>query len=95
MSGVILPNILAMISSFVAIVLLAVVILKVGGSLGVVLKLLSAGIFFAVFAHAGIELASIYGIVAEELLMPVMGALLTAGSILFMIAGLYGLKLFK
>ena len=95
MSGEILPNILAMLSSFIAIILLGIVILKIGGSLGVVLKLLSAGIFFAVFAHAAVELASIYGIIDEAVLMSVMGALLTVGSVLFMVAGLCGLKLFK
>lgn len=95
MTGEILPNILAMVSSFIAIILLGIIILKIGGSIGVVLKLLSAGIFFAVFAHAGIELASLYGIVEEAVLMPVMGALLTVGSVLFMIAGVCGIKLFK
>jgi len=57
MTEPILPNILAMVSSCVAIILLGMVIPKIGGGIGVVLKLLSAGIFFAVFAHAGVELA--------------------------------------
>jgi len=91
----ILPNVLAMISSFAAMLLLGMIAPKIGGILGAIIKLLIAGIFFAVFAHASLELASVYGMVNEAELMPMMGWLLTIGSVFFMLAGLLGLKHFK
>jgi len=93
--GEILPNVLAMISSFIAMILLGLVAPKIGGVLGRMLKLLIAGIFFAVFLHAGVELAQLYGAVDEAVFLPIMGALLTIGSALFMVAGLVGLKSLK
>lgn len=94
-SGEILPNILAMISSFGAMILLGMVIPRIGGSLGKMLKLLIVGIFFAVFIHAAAELARLYGIIGDDVLMPMMGMLLTIGSVFFAVGGFVGLKALK
>ncbi len=90
-----LSNILAVISSFTAMLLLGILAPKMGGSLGNVLKFLIAGIFFSVFLHSIIELASIFGMIGEVNLMYIMGGFLTIGSIFFMIAALIGLKALK
>lgn len=88
-------NILALISSFLAVVFLTIAAFRVGGSIGKALKMIALGIFFAVFIHAGFELAETYNIISSEALMPVMGTLLTFGSILLSIAGYIGLKAFE
>lgn len=90
-----MPNIIAMISSFAAMIILGMVAPKIGGSIGSMLKLLIAGIFFAVFTHAGVELAKAYGLLGEGVFMQIMGTLLTTGSICFIIAGIIGLKALK
>lgn len=91
----ILPNLLAMLFSLVAVVVLAVVAVKVGGLIGAMLKYLVAGIALGVMVHAGMELLAAFGVVSESTLMVVMGLLLTIGSILFLAAGYVGLKFIR
>ncbi|RMH69377.1 MAG: hypothetical protein D6675_12705 [Gemmatimonadetes bacterium] len=91
-----LPNIVAMISSLIAIFLLYKLTQKVhGGSLEKMVKLLSIGIFFSVFIHAGFELAEVFGFLSIALLRYVMGGLISIGSICFIIAAWIGLKSFE
>lgn len=87
-----IPNLLAMAASLGAMVLLWLVQGRLGGQLGAMLRLVNAGVFLAVFLHAGAELAEALGLLATGHLAPVMSVLLTAGSIAFGVAGLIGLK---
>ncbi len=87
-----LANILAMIFSFLGIVSLTLVSVKLGGKLGLMTKLIAAGIFFSVFTHAGFELVSSLGFIDEQSLLLIMGGLLTFGSLLFIIGGYVGFK---
>lgn len=91
----ILPNLLAMVFSLVAVVILAVVAVKVGGLIGAMLKCLVAGIALAVMVHAGMELLAALGALSEATLLTVMGVLLTVGSAFFLAAGYLGLKFIK
>lgn len=91
----ILPNIVALIGTFITMIVLSLVATKIGGVLGKMVKLLIVGIFFSVFLHSGFEVAGAYHMINEEALMRVMGGLLTIGSIFFIYAGLVGLKALK
>ncbi len=91
----ILPNIIAMVCSAIAIVELVIAIPKIGGTLGKILKLLSTGIFFSVFVHAAVEMASAFELIKEENLLDIMGILLTVGSVFFIAAGSLAIKTFK
>lgn len=92
----IVPNIIAMASSIIAIILLVQLARQMkGGSLSSVINLLVAGIALSVTIHAGAELANIYGLISEDVLFPIMGSLLSLGSILFIVAGVKGLQVFK
>lgn len=90
-----IPNIIAMISSLAAMLMLLKVIPKIGGSIGRMIKMLVAGIFCSVFLHAGVELAEVFALIGEAALMPIMGTLLTVGSFAFIIAGWIGIKSFE
>lgn len=91
----VLPNLLALVFSLVAVVVLAIVAVKVGGLIGTMLKCLVAGIALAVMVHAGVELLATLGAVSETTLMLVMGVLLTIGSAFFLAAGYVGLKFIR
>jgi len=86
------PNVLALVTSLAAVLLLAQVIRRIGGSIGAALKLLSLGVFLSVFLHAAAELAEIFGLLSPDLLMVVMGLLVTGGSLAFCAGGLVALK---
>ncbi len=89
---IVLPNILAMIGSLTTIIVLGILIPKIGGSIGLMLRLLIVGIFFAVFLHAASELAAIYNLLSTQTLLLVMGTLLSLGSLFFIVAGIIGIK---
>jgi hypothetical protein len=89
-SGLALPNAVAMLASAAAMALLAKLVPRIGGQFGWVLKLMIVGVFFSVFLHAGVELAECFGAVSSEWLMSTMGVLLTIGSISFCAAGVLG-----
>jgi hypothetical protein len=88
----ILPNLLAMVTSLLAMLLLAGAALRLGGSIGLMLKLVVAGVFFSVFLHAGTELAEVFGLIGEKVLFVLMGSLLSGGSLAFGLAGLVGIR---
>jgi hypothetical protein len=89
-------NLVAMIASAGGMIALLMLAAKmVGGALGVAFRLVTAGIFFSVFLHAGFELAESFGVFGEGVLMHVMGLLITIGSLLFIAAGYIGLKAFR
>ncbi len=88
-----IPNLIAMIASLIAIFFLARFAMQMrGGSLATVVNLLVWGIFLSVTLHAAFELGSLYGLISGETLFVVMGTLLSIGSILFIVAGYLGLK---
>jgi hypothetical protein len=88
----ILPNILAMLTSLGAMILLVGAALRLGGRMGLMLKLVVAGVFFSVFLHAGAELAEVFGLLGEGPLFVLMGSLLSGGSLAFGIAGVVGIR---
>lgn len=85
----------ALVSSLVAILLLRVVAVKIGGHLGKMLKFLLVGIFFAIVVHSGAELAEVLNIISGDILMIAMGILLTIGSACFICASYFGFKAIK
>lgn len=87
-----IANTAAMFFSSIAMVTLIIAAYKIGGFIGSAVKFLSGGIFLSVFCHAGFELLAVFGMIDEEALFPVMGALLTAGSIAFVWAGFTVIK---
>lgn len=87
-----LPNLLALLSSLLAVVALAVVARKLGGGLGHMLRLLLLGIFLSVFIHSGVELAQTVGLLDERTLMQSMGILISLGSVSFCAAAWVGLR---
>lgn len=92
MSFEVYPNIFAMVCSLFAMIILVRLVPRIGGSFGRMIKMLVAGIFFSVFLHAAAELAEVFGLMPSEVLMPLMGLLLTIGSVTFIAAGVIGLK---
>jgi hypothetical protein len=90
-----LINILTMLFSIIAIVLLVQLSIKVGGSVGKILKLIVAGIFFSTIFHQIFGFLSTYGFISHGVFESFMGTLLGIGSILFIIAGVVGIKEFK
>ncbi len=86
------PQILALVTSAVAVVLLFRVNRRIGGAIGASLRLLSLGVLLAVFLHAAAELAEAVGLLSQEALMVVMGVLVTTGSIAFCAGGVVALK---
>ena len=83
-----LPNLLAMAASLAGMVLRSLVQRRLGGQLGAMLRLVNAGVFLAVFLHAGAELAEALGLLGQATLPVVMSLLVTTGSIAFGAAGL-------
>jgi hypothetical protein len=86
------PNVIAMVTSVAAIVAMLLVVRRIGGEVGLMFRLIAGGVFVAVFLHAGSELARLLELVSEQALMPVMGVLLSAGSIAFFAAAVVGLR---
>ncbi|PIQ90318.1 MAG: hypothetical protein COV71_05175 [Candidatus Omnitrophica bacterium CG11_big_fil_rev_8_21_14_0_20_41_12] len=86
---------IAVVSSTVAMILLRLVAIKIGGHLGKMLKFLLVGIFFAVFVHSIAELADVFNIISGYTLMITMGILLTLGSTCFICASYFGFKAIK
>lgn len=80
-------NFIAMAFSFIGVIMLGKASVKMGGAIGKTLKIIVAGIFLSVFVHSGFELAASMGKISEETLLPVMGVLLSLGSIGFAYAG--------
>lgn len=91
-SIVLSTNSLAIISSLVAAYFLIRMARKLGGEFGNAVKFLVAGIFFAVFLHSVFEFIAAAGLLTENLLMILMGTLVTIGSVCFIIAGIKGKK---
>lgn len=87
-----LPNVLAMVTSLAAMVSLGLVIPRLGGQIGSVLKLVIVGVFFSVFLHAAVELAEVLGLLGPDVLMVAMGSLVTVGSLSFCAAAFVGLR---
>ena len=85
-------NIAAMLISLSAIIMLMRISIKMGGEIGRMVKLLTVGIFLSVFAHAAFELLVVMSVIDEKALFPVMGSLLTVGSIMFVWAGRIAMK---
>ncbi len=86
---------IAAVSSLVAIFLLRIIAVKIGGFLGKMLKFLLAGIFFAIVVHSMAELAEVLNIISGSDLMIIMGVLLTLGSVCFICASYFGFKAIK
>jgi uncharacterized membrane protein len=86
------PNLLAMATSLAAVVLLSLVIRRIGGQIGAALRLLSLGVFLSVFLHAGAELAEVFGLLSPDVLMVLMGSLVTSGSLAFCAGGVVALR---
>jgi hypothetical protein len=91
----ILPNLIAMCCSLIAMIELIIVAMKIGGVMGKILKLVTVGIFFSIFDHAAFELASVLNLISEHQLMHTMGIFITLGSLFFIAAGTIGIKNFK
>ncbi|WP_211829890.1 hypothetical protein [Kistimonas asteriae] len=87
-----IANTAAMLFSSIAMVVLLKVASQFGGVIGKTLKFITAGIFMSVFCHAGFELLAVMELINEELLFPVMGTLLTVGSISFVWGGWIAIK---
>ncbi len=88
----IIPNLVALATSLISMILLSRLIPKIGGSIGLVLRFLILGIFFSVFMHSGFELAKVYNLLSENTLMVCMGILLSLGSLFFIISGIIGIR---
>lgn len=82
-----IANVIAMGASFVGVIMLGKVSAKVGGVIGSCLKLVVVGIFFSIFIHAGVEMLAAYDLMDEEVLLPIMGVLLSLGSVIIAYAG--------
>jgi hypothetical protein len=91
----IIPNILAVLFSFVAIIMLVGLARKFGGAVSVVLKIIVTGIFLSVTAHATFELIQLFDVISPETLFLIMGTLLSLGSVLFIVAASTGFKMLR
>ncbi|MBT4857266.1 hypothetical protein HON52_03710 [Candidatus Uhrbacteria bacterium] len=92
----IFPNAIAATLSLVAIIMLFKFAQKMkGGKLSEVINYLVVGILFSVTIHAVFELLHAMELISAEALLPIMGALLSIGSVSFLIAGYKGLKALK
>ncbi len=85
-------NMTAMAAAFIAMCYLGIVVSKIGGSIGRMLKFLILGIFLAVFIHAGFELAAAFGFIDSFFSKPITAVLLTLGSVAFIIGGSIGAR---
>lgn len=86
-------NMIAMITAFIAMCYLGLVVFKVGGIMGRMLRFLILGIFLSVFMHAGFELAIAYGFINDIFSHSITAVLLTLGSVAFIIGGSIGARL--
>jgi len=92
----ILPNIIAMILSFIATIMLGTLAYKMrGGQLGRIMTLLVIGISLSVTIHAAFELADLFELLAPNTIFTIMGILLSLGSIFFIVAGWNARKTYK
>lgn len=87
-----LPSVIAMTASLAACISLGAVVRKLGGEIGLMLRLLAVGLFLAVFLHAGLELAQVFGLFGATTLMIGMATLLSLGSLAFCAAAWVGLR---
>ncbi|WP_419536730.1 hypothetical protein [Endozoicomonas sp.] len=83
-----LANSTALLLSFVGVIILGCASVQIKNSTGKGLKVITAGIFLSVFCHAGFEMLALLDMIAEDTLFPVMGSLLSIGSLAFAIGGL-------
>lgn len=91
-TSAIVLNATSMITALIAMCYLARIILKIGGSIGMMLKFLIAGIFLAVFVNAGFELAMASGAISGEFANTVTAVLFTLGSLAFIVGTSIGIK---
>ncbi len=87
-------NMTAMIAAFIAMCYLGIVVSKIGGSIGMMLRFLILGIFLAVFVHAGFELATAFGFIDDSFSKTITAVLLTLGSVSFIAGGSIGARSF-
>lgn len=88
----ILFNIAAMVLSFIAMIfLISVSIAARGGGFSKSLNFIIIGITLAVFVHAGFELVASFGLLNDEILLLIMGTLISLGAV-FLIVGGYLLR---
>lgn len=91
----IVPNILALVLSLIAAIVLVQFAAKMrGGQLAIVINLIVAGITLSVTLHAAAEMAEIYGLLPEGILFKIMGTLLSLGSALFIVAAFKARSIF-
>ena len=83
-----LANTTALLLSFVGVIIMGLVSFQMKNSIGKGLRIITAGVFLSVFCHAGFELMALLGLIDEEMLLPVMGTLLSIGSLAFTGGGL-------
>lgn len=88
----VVPTLAALIASTAAMVTMSMVAQRLGGQIGLVLKLVVVGVGLSVFMHAGLEVAAVMGFFSHARLMTLMDALVTAGSMAFFAAGIVGLR---
>jgi len=91
----IIPNIFAIIGSLIGVIMLWQFSNTAGGAVAKALKLMLTGIVFSVFLHSLVEVMALAGLLSDRVLFPIMGVLLSIGSVLFIIAGWIGMKAFK
>lgn len=90
-----IPNIIALVLSLVAVVMLLQLTAKMrGGQLASVMNWMLMGIVFAVAIHAAAEMGELLGLLPEGILFYIMGTLLSLGSLCFIIAGIKARKIF-
>ena len=83
-----LANTTALILSFVGVTILGCASFQMSNSVGKGLQIITAGIFLSVFCHAGFEVMALLDMIDEEIFFPVMGSLLSIGSLGFAVGGL-------
>lgn len=86
------PTLIALVASTAAMASMSLVARRLGGQIGLVLKLVVVGICLSVFMHAGLEVAQVMGLFDHGMLMVLMDVLVTAGSVAFFAAGVFGLR---
>jgi hypothetical protein len=87
----IVPSSIAAAISLISIIAL----MKLSGKIkscncGTIVNWVTAGIFFAVFIHAVVELLGVFGVIKDEILSVAMAGLLSIGSICFIVAATTG-----
>jgi len=92
LKDIILSNIIALISSFMSMIVLGIAISKLNERLRNVIKWFIYGIFFAIFLHAGLKIVGIYGLIPSMDIRKITAILLIIGSVFFMFAGFLVIK---